>query len=87
MMGSMVIKGEYLTLDTQQKKKDGYVYQHYKPGAVVYHFTNLIVGTHIKLCTLSNKNRTQVRYFLSYSDHEKLMDIVSNRDDPNGVMD
>ena len=25
LVGSMVIKGEYLTLDRQQKKKDGYV--------------------------------------------------------------
>ena len=83
----MVIKGEYLTLATQQKKKDGYVYQDYKLGAIVYHYTNLIVSTNIKLCTLSKTNRTQVWYFLSYSDHEKLMDIVSNRDDPDGVMD
>ena len=83
----MVIKGEYLTLATQQKQKDGYVYQDYKLGAIVYHYTNLIVGTHIKLRTLSKKNRTQVQYFLSYSDHEKLMDIVSNRDDQDGVMD
>ena len=59
-VGSMVIKGEYLTLATQQKKKDGYVYQDYKPGAIVYHYTNLIVGTNIKLHTLSKKNRTQV---------------------------
>ena len=30
-IGSMVIKGEYLTLATRQKQKDGYVYQDYKP--------------------------------------------------------
>ena len=86
-VGSMVIKGEYLTLTTQQKKKHGYVYQDYKPGAIVYHYTNLIVGTNIKLCTLFKKNRIEVWYFLTYSDHEKLMDTVSNRDDPDGVMD
>lgn len=86
-MGSMVIKGRYMTLATQQKKKDGYVYQDYKKGVGVYHFINLIVGTHIKLCTLSKKNRTQVQYFLSYFDHEKFMDIVINIDDTYGVMD
>ena len=59
-VGSMVIKGEYLTLATQQKKKDGYIYHDYKPGAIVYHYTNLIVGTNNKLHTLSKKNRTQV---------------------------
>ena len=26
LTGSTVIKGEYLTLDTQQRNKDGYVY-------------------------------------------------------------
>ena len=53
----MVIKGEYLTLATQQKWKGGYVYQDYRPGAIAYHFTNLVVGINIKLHTLSHKNR------------------------------
>ena len=35
-VGSMVIKGEYLTLATQQKNKGGHVYQDYKPRAIVY---------------------------------------------------
>ena len=50
--GSMVIKGEYLTLAPQEKRKGGYVYQDYRPGAIVYHFTNLVVGINIKLHTL-----------------------------------
>ena len=58
--GSMVIKGEYLTLAAQQKRKGGYVYQDYRPGAIVYHFTNLVVGTNIKLRTLAHKNRSHV---------------------------
>ena len=58
--GSMVIKGEYLTLAAQQKRKGGYVYQDYRPGAIVYQFTNLVVGTNIKLRTLSHKNRLHV---------------------------
>ena len=58
--GSMVIKGEYLTLAAQEKKKGGYIYQDYRLGAIVYHFTNLVVGTNIKLCTLAHKNRSHV---------------------------
>ena len=50
--GSMVIKGEYLTLAAQQKRKGGYVYQDYRPGAIVYHFNNLVFGIKIKLRTL-----------------------------------
>ena len=56
----MVIKGEYLTLEAQQKMKGGYVYQDYRPGAIVYHFTNLVVGINIKLRTLGHKNRSHV---------------------------
>ena len=33
--GSMVIKGEYLTLEAHHKRKGGYVYQDYRPGAIV----------------------------------------------------
>ena len=38
-IGSMVIKGEYLTLAAQHKRKGGYVYQYYIPRAFVYRFT------------------------------------------------
>ena len=42
---SMVVKGEYLTHDNNARKKGGY--RDYKPGASVYHFTNLIIGTNL----------------------------------------
>ena len=42
---SMVVKGEYLPHDNNARKKGGYVYRDYKPGASVYHFGNLIIGT------------------------------------------
>ena len=58
--GSMVTKGEYFTLEAQQKRKGGYVYQDYRPKDIVYHFTNLVVGINIKLHTLSHKNRSHV---------------------------
>ena len=84
--GSMVIKGEYLTLAAQQKRKGGYVYQDYRPGAIVYHFTNLVVGTNIKLHTLAHKNRSHVRYLLPHIEHERLMDTIGTRDDPDGLL-
>ena len=46
--GSMVIKWEYLTLAAQHKRKGGYVYQDYRPGGIIYHFKNLVVGINIK---------------------------------------
>jgi hypothetical protein len=85
--GSMVIKGEYLTLAAQQKRKTGYVYQDYRPGAIVYHFSNLVVGTNIKLRTILNKNRSHVRYLLPHLEHERLMDTIGSRDDPDGLLE
>ena len=83
----MVIKGEYLTLVAQQKKKGGYVYQDYRPGAIVYHFNNLVVGINIKLHTLSNKNRSYVRHFLPHIENERLMDNIGSRDDLDGLLE
>ena len=84
--GSMVIKGEYLKLAAQQKRKGGYVYQDYRPRAIVYHFTNLEVGINIKLRTLGHKNRSHVRYLLPHIEHERLMDTISTRDDMDGLL-
>jgi hypothetical protein len=60
MIGSMVIKGEYLTQDERTWKKGGYVFQYYRPGEVVYHFMNLVVGTNLQLQTMPSKNSSKV---------------------------
>ena len=83
----MVIKGEYLTLATQQKRKGGYVYQDYRPGTIVYHFANLVVSIKIKLRTLGHKNKSHVRYFLPHIEHERLMDTIDNKDVPDGLLE
>ena len=82
----MLIKGEYLTLAIQHKRKGGYVYQDYIPGAIVYHFTNLVVGINIKLRTLGHKNRSHLRYLLPHIEQEILMSTIGTRDDPNGLL-
>ena len=83
---SIVIKGEYLALAAQQKRKGGYVYEDYRPRATVYHFANLVVGINIKLHTFLNKNRSHVRYFLPHIEHERLMDTIGIRDDLGGLL-
>ena len=82
----MVIKGHYLTHLAQQKRKARYVYQDYRPRAIVYHFTNLVVGINIKLHTLSHKHKSHVLYLLPHIYHEWLMDTISSRDDPDGLL-
>jgi hypothetical protein len=49
MIGSMIIKGEYIKRDERKWKKGGYVFQYYRPGEVIYHFMNLVVGTNLQL--------------------------------------
>ena len=86
-IGSMVVKGEYLTLDGKSRKTSGYVLMDYRPGLVVYHFTNLIIGTNIQLQTMSRKSSNKVRYFLPHLEHERLMETISNREDPDGLLE
>ena len=66
--------------------KGGYVYQDYRQGATIYHFTNLVVGIEFKFHTLSHKNRSHVQYLLPHIEHERLMDTIGSRDDPDGLL-
>lgn len=85
-VGSMVAKGEYLTQKKNARKKGGYVFYYYGPGASVYPFTNLIVGTKLQLHTMPNKNSSKVCYFLPDAEHERLLETISNRDDTKGLV-
>jgi hypothetical protein len=83
----MVIKGEYMTQDGRRWKKGGYVFQDYKPGEVVYHFMNLVVGTNLQVQTMPSKNSSKVQYFLPYFENENLMETINIRSDPNGLLE
>jgi hypothetical protein len=87
LIGSMVIKGEYLTQDERTWKKCGYVFQDYRPGESIYHFTNLVIGTNLQLQTMTRKHSSKVQYFLPYFEHEKLMDTISIRSDLDGLLE
>ena len=86
-IGLMVVEGEYLTIDGKSRRTGGHVFVDYRTGSMVYHFTNLIVSTNIHLQTMSNKNLTNVRYFLPHSDHERLMEEISNRENLDGYIE
>ena len=86
-IGSMVIKGGYLTHVSHARKKKGYVFEDYRPGQIVYHYTNLVIGTNLQLQTLPNKNSSKSRYLLPYSEHERLKDTVAIRGDPDGLVE
>jgi hypothetical protein len=60
LIGSMIIKGKYLTHDGRTHKKVGYVFQYYRLGEAIYHFTNLVVGTNLQLKIIPTKNSSKV---------------------------
>ena len=80
-IGSMVIKGEYLTWVSHARKKKGYVFEDYRLGKIVYHYTNLVIGTNLQLQTMPRKNSSKSRYLFPYSEHERLKDTNSIRGD------
>ena len=82
-IGSMVIKREYLTQVSHARKKKGYVFEDYKLGQIVYHYTNLVIGTNLQLQTIPSKNSSKSRYLLPYLEHERIKDTISIR----GVLD
>ena len=83
----MVIEGEDITLYQKSRRTIGHVFMDYRPGFVVYHFTNLIVGMNIHLQTMSGKKSTKVRYFLPHSKHERFMEEIINIEDPIGYIE
>ena len=85
--GSKLIKREYITRDERTRKKCGYLFQYYKPGQVIYHFTYLVIGTNLQLQTIPRKKSSKVRYFFPYSENEKLMDTINIRSDPDGLLE
>ena len=66
-IGSMVVEGEYITLDGKSRRTIGHVFMDYRPGSLFYHFTNFIVGKRSHLHTMSKKNSTKVCYFFPHS--------------------
>ena len=85
-IGYMVVKGENLTHDNNARKNGGYVYKDYKPGASVYHFTNLIIGTNLQVWTMPSRNSLKIRYFLPDTEHKRLMETIIIRDDLEGLV-
>jgi hypothetical protein len=87
LIGSMVIKGQYLTQYERAPKKGGYLFQEYRLGEAVYHFRNLVVVTNLQLQTIPRKNSSKVRYFLPYSENKKLMDTINSISDLDGLLE
>ena len=85
--GLWLLKVNILHMTTMQERRvDGYVYKDYKPGASVYQFTNLIIGTNLQVRTMPSQNSSKVCYFLPDIEHERLMETIIIRDDPKGLV-
>ena len=82
-----VVKGEYLTLDDTSRKTGGFVFTYYRPSVIVYRFTILVIGIDIQHQTMTIKISHNVCYFLPHSKHERVMEIIRNREDPDGLLE
>ena len=68
-------------------EKKGYVFEDYRPGQIVYHYTNLVIGTNLHLQTMPTNNSSKSWYLFPYSKHERLKDTISIRGDPNDLIE
>ena len=78
--GSMVLKGEYLTLDDISRKIGGYVSMDYRPSSID-HITNLVIAKNIELQTMTKNISLKVHYFMPHSKNKRLMETIGIRDD------
>ena len=76
-----------MTQVSHAQKKKGYVLECYRLGQIVYHYTNLVIGTNLQLQTMPNKNSSKSRYLLPYFEHERLKDTVAIRGDPDVLVE
>ena len=82
----LIYSNKYVKHDNNARKKGVYVYKDYKPGASVYNFTNLIIGTICEVRTMPSQNSPKALYFLLDTKHERQMETVIIRDDPKGLL-
>ena len=69
------------------KIKNGYAFEDYRPGQIVYHYTNLVIGTKLQLQTIPNNNSSKSQYSFPYSEHERIKDTISIRGDLDGLVE
>ena len=80
-IGSVVIEGTYY----QQIKidKNGIIFVDYRPGQKVLHYSHLVLATKINLETLPKRGRAKQKWRLPIEDHEKILEIIKDRENPN----
>ena len=59
----------------------------YRPCIVVYHFTNLVIGTNVQLQEMSIKASHKVCYFLLHLEYERLMETISKTEDLGSILE
>ena len=76
-----------MTQVAHARKKKGYVFEDYRPGQILYHYTNLFIGTNLQLQRMPNKNSSKSQYLLPYFEHERIKDTIAIWGDPDGLVE
>jgi hypothetical protein len=78
--GSVVIEGTYY----QQAKidKNGIQFIEYMPGQRVLHYSHLVIATKLQFETVPKRGRGNQKWKLTIEEHERLLEIIKDREDP-----
>ena len=82
--GSMVVMGHFFQKIAQN---DSYMtYKDYHIDRIVFQYSHLIVAVRLSLAPIRGKGKVK-KWKLSIEDHEKIIETISARDEPDGFID
>ena len=84
-IGSVVIEGTYYQ---QTRVTDsGIEFIEYKPGGKVLHYNNHVITKKLQFEAIQRRGRRgNQKWKLSIEEHEKLLEIIKTREDPNNTL-
>ena len=82
--GSMVVMGHFFQKIAQN---DSYMtYKDYHIDRIVFQYSHLIVAVCLSLAPIRGKGNVK-KWKLSIEDHEKIIETISARNEPNGFIE
>eukprot|EP01018_Ginkgo_biloba_P011109 Gb_23216 [translate_table: standard] len=82
--GSMVVMGYFLQKIAQN---DSYMtYKDYHINMICFQYSHLIIAVRLSLAPIRGKGKVK-KWKLSIEDHEKIIETISARDEPDGFID
>ena len=82
---SVVIEETYY--QQMRVTNSGIEFIEYKPGGKVLHYSNHVIATKLQFEAIQRRgHRGNQKWKLSIEEHEKLLEMIKTREDPNNTM-